>query len=457
MYKRTVFMFRRDLRINDNIGLIKALEQSEVVIPCFIVDPRQVGNQNRFKSDHALEFMIHSLEDLTKQLEAKKGVLYLFEGMPHKVLQNIIDQVNIDAVFCNRDYTPFSFERDEAIKKVCLRAGIAFEQCNDYLLIEPEALKTTNNTPYTIFSPFFKKAQKHAVAMPTHARTYNFFSGPLRATRKLSSLGALIVQENRSLVVKGGRAEGLLLLKKIKTFKDYSHTRDFPSIATTHLSAHNKFGTVSIREVYHVIANNLGKEHPLIRQLYWRDFFTHIAYHSPFVFGSAYHKKYNNLSWRNTKKEFAAWCEGKTGFPIVDAGMRQLNKTGFMHNRVRMITASFLVKDLHIDWQWGEQYFAQKLVDYDPSVNNGNWQWVASTGCDAQPYFRIFNPWLQQKKFDPNCIYIKQWVPELKTCSTTLIHNWYKTQYEKERFYIRPMVDHTHESTRAKQMYQNVQ
>jgi deoxyribodipyrimidine photo-lyase len=212
------------------------------------------------------------------------------------------------------------------------------------------------------------------------------------------------------------------------------------------LSAHNKFGTCSIREVYYIIAETFTHEHALIKELYWRDFFTHVAWNFPHVFGNSFHSKFDKLKWSKNLKTFKAWCNGLTGFPVVDAAMRQLNKTGFMHNRARMIAASFLTKDLHIEWRLGEQYFAQKLVDYDPAVNNGNWQWVASTGCDAQPYFRIFNPWLQQKKFDPECEYIKRWVPELKDLSPAQIHSWYNPKQKAPADYPKPIVDHTQEA-----------
>lgn len=191
----------------------------------------------------------------------------------------------------------------------------------------------------------------------------------------------------------------------------------------------------------------------LIQQLFWRDFFTHVAYNSPYVFGEAFQQRFNNLNWSKSKKNFEAWCEGKTGFPIVDAGMRQMNKTGFMHNRPRMIVASFLTKDLHLNWLWGEKYFAQQLEDYDPCVNNGNWQWSASTGCDAQPYFRIFNPWTQQKKFDSDCTYIKEWVPELKNIDPKIIHSWHKESSPKIKGYPRPIVDHSEEQKLAKKFY----
>ncbi len=224
--------------------------------------------------------------------------------------------------------------------------------------------------------------------------------------------------------------------------------------ATSRLSAHLKFGTCSVREVYYAIVQQLSPEHPLLRQLYWRDFFTHIAFHYPHVFGKAFHPQYDNLVWDNNRGHFQRWAEGTTGFPIVDAGMRELNATGFMHNRVRMIVASFLTKDLHISWRWGERYFAQHLVDYDPAVNNGNWQWAASTGCDAQPYFRIFNPWLQQQKFDPDCQYIYRWIPELNGIPATIIHKWYSKHVDAP--YPAPMLDHARESQIAKERYKNL-
>ncbi len=212
-----------------------------------------------------------------------------------------------------------------------------------------------------------------------------------------------------------GRLAGLKLLKNVCSGKDYLAKRDIPSLdATSHLSAHLKFGTVSAREVFYALKALRGDAHPMIEQLYWRDFFTHVAYYFPHVFSGCFYEEYDAICWSRDKDIFLSWCEGSTGVPLVDAGMRELNTTGFMHNRVRMVVASYLVKDLHIDWRWGERYFATRLVDYDPALNNGNWQWAASTGCDHQPYFRIFNPWRQQGRFDPQCAYIKKWVPELK-------------------------------------------
>ena len=255
------------------------------------------------------------------------------------------------------------------------------------------------------------------------------------------------------LNIKPGRKECLDILSNLTRFNNYEVERDYPSKErTTHLSPYLKFGTCSIREAYHRIKTVLGNEHPLIRQLYWRDFFVQIGYYFPRVFNSAFREKFNEIKWQNNMNIFELWCNGKTGFPIVDAGMRELNSTGYMHNRVRMIVSSFLVKDLHLDWRKGEEYFANKLIDLDIAVNNGNWQWTASTGCDAQPYFRIFNPWIQQRKYDPDCKYIKKWVPELKEVKREIIHNWFKQKETKSINYPKPIVDHNKESQLSKQI-----
>jgi deoxyribodipyrimidine photo-lyase len=239
-----------------------------------------------------------------------------------------------------------------------------------------------------------------------------------------------------------------------KRLTNYPETRNLPAVnGTSHLSAHHKFGTLSIRETHAAIVDAFGSHHTLINELYWRDFFTHIGYHFPRVYGSAFNTKYNAVKWDRNKSYYEAWCKGMTGFPIVDAGMRELNATGYMHNRVRMITASFLTKDLHLDWRHGERYFARQLVDYDPAVNNGNWQWSASTGCDAQPYFRIFNPWLQQKRFDPDCVYIKHWVPELSHLQPAVIHKLATSPSIRVVNYPKPIVDHSTESQKSKELF----
>lgn len=245
-------------------------------------------------------------------------------------------------------------------------------------------------------------------------------------------------------------------MDQLSACKNYAETRDFPALqSTSQLSAHLKFGTVSVREVFYAVVQALGEEHPLLRQLYLRHFFTHIAYYFPKVFGHAFIDKFDKVAWDNNLEIFQAWAAGKTGFPIVDAAMRDLNATGNMHNRLRMVVASFLVKDLHISWRWGERYFAQHLLDYDPCLNNGNWQWAASTGCDAQPYFRIFNPWLQQQKFDPDCVYIYQWLPELRGVPAKVLHNWHKTHYGD--FYPAPIIDHSQAAEITKARFKSME
>lgn len=452
-YKNSIFIFRRDLRLEDNSGLISALENSNDVLPIFIFDERQVGDKNPYKSDNAIQFMIESLDDLNDALKKRDSKVYFFYGKPEDVIKKLIKEFSIEAVFVNFDYTPFSIQRDKSIESLCNKFNVDFIQEQDLLLNAPDKVLNGSGQPYAIFTAYFKKASQIPVFNPKKNNYKNFFNTRISDSQNLDVLRKKILPDfNKDIWVHGGRSNGLKLLNGIKNLKDYKNTRDFPYIDTSNLSAHNKFGTISIREFYHKIKEELGAKHLLIQQLYWRDFFTVVAYFYPYVFGKPYNKKYNELDWIGSQKLFEAWKNGQTGFPIVDAGIRQLNSTGFMHNRVRMIVGSFLVKDLHINWLEGEKYFAQKLVDYDPCVNNGNWQWVASTGCDAAPYFRIFNPWLQQKKFDPGCEYIKKWIPELKVLDAKEIHNWYKSDKFLKK-YPKPIVDHDKESKETKKLY----
>jgi len=453
LYKKSLFIFRRDLRLHDNTALNNALEQSEVVIPCFIFDPQQVTQQNDYFSANAVQFMIESLQSLNKELIKKNGQLYFFYGKPHTIVEILIKDEKIDALFVNCDYTPFSIMRDAKIEKLCIKNHVAFKSYSDALLNSPEKILKKDKTFYSIFTAFYNNAHLFPVAKPHNNRIIKFFTGHIKNTESENFYAKIAPPYNKKIHIHGGVKNGLAILNTLQSFKHYMDTHNDPNEQTSNLSAHLKFGTLSIRHVYHTVAKQLGKNHPLIRQLYWRDFFTYIAYHNPRVFGNAFHEKYNKIPWNTDQEMFNTWCTGTTGFPIVDAGMRQLNTTGFMHNRVRMIAASFLVKDLHINWLWGEKYFAQKLVDYDPAVNNGNWQWIASTGCDAQPYFRIFNPWLQQKKYDPDCAYIKKWVPELRNLEPKAIHNWFKENRPYCKNYPIPMVDHAIVSKQVKRMY----
>lgn len=451
-YSLSLHIFRRDLRLPDNSALINALQDSERVLPCFIFDTRQIEH-NVYSSDNCIEFMLNSLAELKNNLNEIGARLYFFYGKAEEVVEKLLIENPIEAVFINRDYTPFSQMRDHKIEKICSQKDVAFHCIADALLHEPEEVLKPNHEPYHIFTPFMKKALTLSIRTPQRNAYKNYFTGEIKQEDK-NIFAKLSQRKNSNLFLKGGRTEAHSLLKRIISLDDYQSTRNFPALnQTSHLSAHNKFGTISIREFYTTIEKYLGKNHTLMSELYWRDFFTHIAFHYPRVFGHAFNEKYDQINWSRNEKHFRAWCQGTTGFPIVDAGMRELNITGYMHNRVRMIVASFLTKDLHIDWRWGEKYFAQKLIDYDPSVNNGNWQWAASTGCDAQPYFRIFNPWLQQLKFDQDCTYIKRWVPELMTVDNKLIHTLNKSYHQLMTNYSQPVIDHNEESKKAKLMY----
>lgn len=399
--------------------------------------------------------MLECIVDLQQAFQAIDSNIALYHGLPIDVIKQIAQEYCIEAIYINRDYTPFSRHRDSEIAQICQSLNIAFHVAPDCLLTEPEQAVKNNNTPYKVFTAFYNNARQLPVALPKTLSKQNFIKANDNATTiTLAEIEALVFPSAQPSVNSpaGGRNQALAILEKLHEQADYLSVRDYPSLdATSHLSAHLKFGTCSVREAYYAIVQELGPEHPLLRQLYWRDFFTHIGFHYPHVFGKPFLSQYDDLVWDNNLDYFKRWAEGNTGFPIVDAGMRELNATGFMHNRVRMIVASFLIKDLHISWRWGERYFAQHLVDYDPAVNNGNWQWAASTGCDAQPYFRIFNPWLQQQKFDPDCQYIYRWLPELRDIAPKIVHDWHNKH--SGNTYPAPMVNHSFESQIAKSLY----
>lgn len=446
--KRSLFIFRRDLRIKDNTALSAALKASDEVILSFIFTPEQIDN-NAYKSNSALQFMIESLEDLNVAIKQKGGKLYFFYGKPNEVVQECIEKLDIEAVYVNKDYTPYSIRRDKKIEAICSDYGIAFNSYDNLMLHPIEDILKKDGNPYTVFTPYFKNASPLRVSSPHYTKDCNFFREKIPFSKDINIVHDFLGKRRSQGA--GGRLECLRILKNLPYFAHYKDDRNFPSLnKTTHLSAHLKFNTCSTREIYYAIVEHLGVSSDLLKSLHWRDFFTLIGLYFPHVFKGTFKSKYNEIKWSDNKKLFKLWCEGKTGFPIVDAGMRELNETGFMHNRVRMIVASFLTKDLHIHWQWGEKYFAQHLIDYDPAVNNGNWQWATSTGCDAQPYFRIFNPWSQSKKFDPNCTYIKRWVPEIKELEPHVIHNFFEEKYcAVTRNYPRPIVDHSKESQKA--------
>ncbi|MEN9343459.1 MAG: hypothetical protein RLZZ453_246 [Chlamydiota bacterium] len=451
---RALFLFRRDLRLNDNTGLLFALCHAKEVIPAFVFTPEQIDN-NPFRSNHCLKFMIESLEDLSESLKKKGSRLYLFQDETDKVVLKCIKELNIDAVVVNRDYTPYSLKRDQKLEKLCKKEGISFHSFDDLLLHPVEDVLKDDGTPYTVFTPYFRKASAQKVLPPQKNTKNNYFTGKIPFAEKEGLLKDLLKTCNVETPFKGGRKEALKILHQLNRYKNYTKERDFPAEdKTSHLSAYMKFTVCSPREVFAAIVDKLGHHHDLIRSLYWRDFFSSIAFFFPHVFEKAFRPVFDRIPWEASKKLFHRWCEGTTGFPLVDAGMRELNATGFMHNRVRMIAGSFLVKDLTIDWRWGEKYFATRLIDYDPCVNNGNWQWVAGSGCDAQPYFRIFNPWTQQKKFDPECSYIRKWVKELRDLPDEIIHEWHREEHHPFcPEYPPPLLDHSVASKKTLALY----
>lgn len=449
-YELTLFLFHRDLRIQDNTAMIQAMKQSKKILPLFIFDTKQI-EQNTYKSENALQFMCESLQDLDIALKKIGGKLYYAKGNTLSVIKRIALYHNVQAIFSNADYTPFATQRDTELSNFCKAKKIAWHQYQDALLHPVGSILKSDNTPYTMFTPFFKKAQQHPIPLP---QTYTYNNFLTQSIIETSTHILISIPNNPTIAFHGGRTHGKKILQSMSKYVNYQVQRNIlHQNATTHLSAHHKFGTVSIRETYKKITEVFGTQHSLITELHWRDFFTHIAHYFPHIFHGPFKKRYEKFPWEHDTNVFKTWSEGNTGVPIIDAGIHELRKTGFMHNRVRMITASFLTKDLRINWRWGEKFFAEHLIDYDPSVNNGNWQWVASTGCDAQPYIRIFNPWIQQKTHDPECIYIKKWIPELKKYNKHVIHNLYKQTVPE---YTSPIVNHSDEVKKTKKLHENI-
>ena len=448
----TLFIFRRDLRLQDNLGLQRALDESSQVIPIFFLDPRQ-RDAHPYRSEPGRRFIHQSLIHLNSALGALESRLLFRQGHPEDLLPELLKDWHVDQVIFNRDYTPFARRRDEAVVRAAKTAGAEVTILDDALLNPPEAAVKGNGEPYTVFTPFYKNASALPVLPPRRlehsSRMVKQGDDPI--SQKLLE-EELIPQSRGDLLAHPGDAA--VILEALSRQANYAENRDLlAEDATTHLSVFLKFGLLSIRQVYQALATAFDPDHALIRQLYWRDFYSHIAWFFPHVFGHAFKRQYEGVDWDDNPRRFEAWCQGSTGFPIVDAGMRELNATGFMHNRARMITASFLVKDLHLDWRLGEAYFATRLLDYDPALNNGNWQWAASTGCDAQPYFRIFNPWRQQQRFDPQALYIKRWVPELQPYTAVEIH---KHETLPLPGYPSPIVQHRQQADMAKAMFKNI-
>lgn len=449
-YNKSIFIFRRDYRLTDNVGLMMALKESKFVIPMFIFTPTQITD-NKYKSDNAIQFMIESLEELNNDLKhLMKSRLFYFFGEPHTILKKIINDIDVDAIYTNRDYTPYSKSRDEHIQKLCEQNKIKFLQFEDSLLNGVGTVKNVSGNIYTKFTPYFNNARKVNVSSPVKNNYKNYYGGRNKIAGEFTNDIHKLYTYNKDIAVRGGRSYGLDILNKLQKFKGYNKDRNFFGHQTTRLSAYIKFGVVSIREVYHKFKTVLGNSNDLIKQLYWRDFYYNIMEFYPNVLSvnnRCFKESYQKVPWityktatKAEKEMWNKWCEGSTGIPMVDASMRELNNTGFMHNRGRMIVASFLTKNMFWFFGEGEKYFAQNLVDYDPSNNSGGWQFCSGSGVDSMPYFRTFNPWIQGFKYDNDCAYIKKWIPELKNVPQKHIHKWfmYHDQYE---VYCKPMLD----------------
>lgn len=453
-----LFIFRRDLRIVDNKGLILASSRCNNLYTVFIFTPEQVSDTNKFKSDNAVQFMIESLQDLSADISQKGGHLYTFYGKNDTIIKQLIKALDIAAVFYNMDYSPYAVKRDHSIVEMCNKKGIdcAVEVAQDYYLLEPGTVLNGSGTTYQKFTPFYNNAFKRHVEPPSNKIITNLKKTTKQLSNTLSLETALhrFTIVNPNILVKGGRAASIATLRNaIKTQSDYSKTRNELKKQPSTLSASIKFGCLSVREVYKAFHNNTD----FIKQLWWRDFYANILHAFPQVLGCALKPNYNKIQWHHNTRWFNSWTKGLTGYPIVDAGMRQMNTTGYMHNRARLIVASFLVKTLLISWVHGEKYFAKTLTDYDPASNNGNWQWIAGSGADSQPYFRIFSPKEQNKNFDPDCEYIKKWIPELKDVPVKDIINWdtEHTKY-KDIHYPKPICDFIKQKELALKMYELV-
>jgi len=453
VYERGIFLFHRDLRVEDNIGLHEALQQCNTVFTVFILTPDQVGNQNQYKSDVAVQFMLESLVDLASSLSHSGGRLLTFYGNTTAVVAQLVRDLSADVLIYNSDYSPYAVKRDQELRDRCETMHIDCLEFQDYLLFPAES--SPKKKPYQKFTPFYDNFITMAVDKPlggiTAAQSRKLTASSSSAT-KISSflslrdaIARLNPHPNKDVLVRGGRSEAIEHFRRaLREQVKYGEKRDFLTYKTTFLSAYIKFGCLSIREVYYGIKNRYGLRSDLLREVMWHEFFAKVLRGFPEVLHGSFQEKYRGLRWRTSKADFDKWCTGNTGFPLVDACMRQLNTVGYMHNRGRMVVATFLTKTLFLNWRLGERYFAQKLVDYDPASNNGNWQSISSTGVDGKPYFRDMNPWIQSRNFDRDAEYIKHWVPELREVEPEDIHRW-DTEYAKYKGikYPRPMVDYS--------------
>jgi deoxyribodipyrimidine photo-lyase len=405
--KVSIMWFRRDLRLSDNAALYHALKSGHNVVPIFIFD-KNILDRLADKQDKRVAFIHDAIMAMQEQLVTMGSTLDVRYGFPEEIWPQLLKEYEVAQVFTNHDYEPYALERDGQIETMLVKQGIEFKSFKDQVIFEKDEVTKDDGKPYTVFTPYSRKwkaklSELYLNAFPTEEYFEKFYR---QASKQIPTLNEMGFEAT----------EFSFPARKISSeiIKKYKDQRDIPGIAgTSRLGVHLRFGTLSIRKLASYV---LPLSEGFLNELIWRDFYHMILHHFPHVGkGQAFKRDYDNIQWRNNEAEFAAWCAGKTGYPIVDAGMRELNATGFMHNRVRMIAASFLIKHLLIDWRWGEAYFAQKLLDFDLAANNGGWQWAASSGCDAAPYFRVFNPTLQTQKFDPKFEYIRKWVPEFES------------------------------------------
>ena len=404
MEKFTVFWFRRDLRLEDNRGLYEALKGTNKVIPIFIYDTEIIDKLPR--NDHRLTFIHNALGGINNAMKRNRCSVGIYRGTPKAIFNKIIQEFPIEKVITNHDYETYAIERDEEIRKLLKAEKIDFVTYKDQVIYEKNEVVKDDGNPYVVYTPYSRKWMtkfsgegiKH---YPSEDHLDNLYNEKTLPQISLDQMGF----EISKMVPKGFEFDEDLV-------DQYEATRNFPSKdGTSRLGVHLRFGTQSIRKF--VLKSAERKNTTFLKELIWREFFMQILWHFPYTENQCFKKQYDRIEYRNNEEEFEKWCQGKTGYPLVDAGMRQLNQTGFMHNRVRMLVSSFLCKHLLIDWRWGEAYFAEKLFDYEKSSNLGNWQWVAGCGVDAAPYFRIFNPHEQDKKFDKNLTYINRWVKDI--------------------------------------------
>ncbi len=433
----SIHWFRRDLRLDDNAALYHAMKSGYPAVPVFIFDTSILdelkSKETNFAEDRRVSFIYKEIQRLKKELQGIGSDLLVFYGNPIEVWQQIIQQYPVRNVYCNHDYEPYAKERDSAIQSILENNQIAFHSFKDQVVFEKAEVVKDDGKPYTVYTPYSKKWKAklndfYLRSYPIEPYYRNFYK--FKDRQQLIPITEMGFSAREYEFPDKGTNDNLLL--------HYPETRDIPSLhGTSRLSVHLRFGTISIRRLArHVIGINAEK---YLNELIWREFYMMILHHFPQVVHQSFRPEYDKIVWRNNETEFQAWCIGRTGYPIVDAGMRELNETGFMHNRVRMIVASFLTKHLLIDWRWGEAYFAQKLLDYELASNNGGWQWAAGSGVDAAPYFRVFNPYLQTLKFDADLKYIRKWVPELDSLD-----------------YLRPIVEHDYARNRCLETYKRV-